>query len=177
MGAALGHRSHVLGAAVVGLEAAEAQAGRFRDLTRQGERGLAGRDAAAPHADLELDIDVEARAAGGDLAQVVEIVDADSEMGAAGKRGEARDLRCADDLVADQDVLHAALHQRLGLGHFLAAHADRAGGNLAPGDVGRLVGLGVCPHPDLSGDGLLERLEVALEGVEVEDERRSIDFF
>src|SRR5580765_6195062 len=107
--AALGHRSHVLRAAVVGLQAAEAQAGGSRNLTRQGERRLAGRDAAAAHADFELDIDVEARAAGGNLVQVVEVVDANSQMRTSGKRAKARDLRRSDDLVADEEVLHATL--------------------------------------------------------------------
>ena len=37
------------------------------------------------------------------------------------------------------------------------------------------MGFGVRPYPHLAGHGLLERLQVALEGVEVEDERRGVD--
>jgi hypothetical protein len=39
------------------------------------------------------------------------------------------------------------------------------------------VGLGVRPHPHLARHGLLERLQVALEGVEVENQRRGVDLF
>jgi len=46
-------------------------------------------------------------------------------------------------LVGDQHVLDAAFDHRLGFGHLLAAHPDRAGGKLALRDFGAFVGLGV----------------------------------
>ena len=150
------------------------EAVRFQ-VVSEGERGLPGRDAAAAHADLDLDVHVEARPGRGDLPEVFEVVDADAESRALGERGQACDLRRAHDLVAHEDVVHAAFDQRLGFRDLLAAHAHRAGGNLALCDLRAFVGLGVGPHAHPAGDGLRQRIEVALERVELEDQGRRVD--
>ena len=55
---------------------------------------------------------------------------------------------------------------------FGAAHAERARRHLAPGDVGRLVGLGVWPEVDFVRLGEARHLgDVAVEHLEVEHKR------
>lgn len=78
-------------------------------------------------------------------------------------------------LVRDQHVGDAALNHRFGFAHFLAAHADRAGRDLPLGDLRALVRLGVGAHAHPVGYRVVQGLEVLLEGVEIEDQRRGID--
>src|SRR5690606_1755696 len=104
------------------------------------------------------------------------VVDAHAQAGFASERGEPRDLRRADHLVADQHVADPALDERLGLGHLLAAHAHGAGSELPPRDLGALVGLGMGPDPDVAAlERCLQGFDIALEGVELEDQRGRID--
>ncbi len=94
-------------------------------------------------------------------------------------RGQARhaqQLVRRDDLVADEEVAHAARGQRLGFGGFLHAGAGGAGALQQQGDFGALVHLGVRPPAHL----VLARkaghaLDVALHRVEVDDQRGRVD--
>ncbi len=170
----------MLGGAVIGLQAAEAQRVAAGDRLRQPHRRLAGSDAAAAATDIDLDEhiehDVVAGGGLGGLADAVEMIDAEPDTGLARELRQPVELGGARDLVADEHVGDAALDQDFGLGDLLDALADRAMGDLAQRDLRALVGLGVGPQPDAMslrigrhGD------EVALEGVEIEDEGRRVD--
>src|SRR5882672_6602893 len=173
---AFSHGPQVLGAAVIGLQAREAQRAGARDLPRQRQRRLARRDAAAAHADIELDVHVEFRPRSFELTKILSIVDAHPEPRARRERREAPELRRADDFVGDQHVLDAALDHRLGLGHFLAAHPDRARGDLAPRDFGALVGLGVGAHANVIAlQGISQGLEIPFKFLQIDEQRGSID--
>ncbi len=94
----------------------------------------------------------------------------------AGKRRDSVELRRSDHFVADQDVADAAIDHDLGLGYLLTANADGAGGDLHIGDRGALVGLGVRPQPKPgSRDALLHAADVALERIELDQQRGRID--
>ena len=110
------------------------------------------------------------------LGDVVGIVDAHADLGAARQRRQPVELGRARHLVGDQHVADAALHQHLGFRHLLAAHADRAEFHLPGRDDGRLVRLGMRtqPHAGLA-DEVRHAPQVALEGVEIDDQRRRVD--
>ena len=165
---------------MIRLQAAKAQSRGIGDAAREIGRGLTGLDAAALHADLDLD----------------EAADFDTELGRRARRGvdllgrvetqrysrigrerrQAAQLLRIHHLVADQHVADAAAHQRLGLADFLAALADGAGGDLLSRDRRALVRLRVRAQAHAGRLG--ERppsLQVVLEGVEVDDQRRRVD--
>src|SRR5437588_521758 len=58
------HRAQMLGAAVVGLQPGKVQLPMADDLLRELDYRFARRDAAAVHADLELDVHIQASAGG-----------------------------------------------------------------------------------------------------------------
>ncbi len=166
----------MLGLALVGLQAREAQARRRRDLLRDRHGGLAGRDAAAAGADVDLHEAFEGDAVldrrRREVVDVAEVVDADQHPRPGGERGEALDLLRRDHLVGDQHVADAGAHQRLGLADLLAADAAGAAPlDLQDRDVGRLVGLGVRPVAQaVRLHEAAELVDVALEGVEVDQQ-------
>ena len=173
---ALFHGAHVLRAAVIGLQAGKAEIFRSVDGASELQCGRTGRDAAAAHADFELDVDIELRPARLERREVVRMIDADPDMRALREGGEARDLRRADHFVADQHIGDAALDQCFGLGDLLAAHADGAVLELALRDLGALVCLGVRPHAHRAALHRFRKCaQIALEGVELEHERRGVD--
>ena len=91
-------------------------------------------------------------------------------------RGEACELLLADDLVGDEHVANAGGDERLGLADLLAADADRAALDLRVRDVRALVRLRVRAQRDAAAaHGVGHQVEVALERVEVDDERRRVD--
>ena len=99
-GVALFHAADVLRAAVVGVQPGEAQILGLDDLARQRDGRLARRDAAAAHADFELDVDVELRP-GAAMSRTFSALSTHTPiLRAARQRGEALELRRADDLVA-----------------------------------------------------------------------------
>ena len=111
-----------------------------------------------------------------EVLDIVRSVDAHTDTRGAREPGEASELRRPDDLVRDEDVRDAALEERLRLAHLLAADADGAAGDLAACDLGALVGLRVGTHADKRpGDHGIERLEVPLEDVEIQQQRRRVD--
>ncbi len=66
--------------------------------------------------------------------------------------------------------------ERLGFVDLLAADADRAARDLRLRDVRALVRLRVRPQRDAgAAHGVRHQVEVALEGVEVDDERGRVD--
>jgi hypothetical protein len=179
-GLALGEARHMLRGAVIGLQAAEAQARGVRDQPRQVARRLARRHAAAfhPHLDLhqrpERDAEVARhRAGGGDRLRRVE---AERHRGVARERREAAQLVRADDLVADEHVPHAAVHQRLGLADLLAALPDRAERDLLQRDRRALVRLGVRAQAHAGPRREIRQLpQVVLERFELDDQRGRVD--
>jgi hypothetical protein len=85
-------------------------------------------------------------------------------------------LLLPEDLVADEHVAHAAGDQHLGLADLLHALADRAMRDLLQRDRRRFVRLGMRAHAHTRLFRELRHLgEVALEGVEVDDEGRRVD--
>jgi hypothetical protein len=87
-----------------------------------------------------------------------------------------RELGPADDLIGDQHVGYAGRDERFGFADFLTANADRAVSDLALGDLGTLVTLGVRAKPHIpAANRCSHGGEVALEEVEIDDERRSVD--
>ena len=104
------------------------------------------------------------------------VVHAHPDLRLARERHEASDLAPAHDLVAHQHVGHPGLHQRLRLAHLLAAHPHRAEGHLPARDDRALVGLGVRANPHPGGrDVVRHRVEVALEGVEIDEQGGRVD--
>ena len=113
----------------------------------------------------------------GQVVDVAGVVDADEDAGLPRKLRQPVDLQRIDDLVGDQHVADAACDDRLGFGDLLTAHADSAAEvHLDARDVGGLVGLGVCAmtHAHFPGE-IAHPLHVALEGVEIDDQRRRLD--
>src|SRR6266571_3188868 len=174
--ASLREGTNMLRAAVIGLQARKAKLFRLRDFFRQSERRLAGRDPAAAHADLELDIYVELRIRTAQRCDVLGIVDADADLSPSRELREPRDLLRADHFVRNQHVADAALDHRLGLRHLLAADADRARGNLAPGNLGAFVRLGVWTHANGTAlQAVLQREKIFLESIEIEKQSGCVD--
>ena len=103
-------------------------------------------------------------------------VEAQRDRGILCQRREAAQLALADDLVAHQHVLHAAAHQRLGLADLLHALPDRALRDLPERNGCALMRLGVRSHADAGRPRELRHLgDVAVERIEVDDERRRFD--
>ena len=89
---------------------------------------------------------------------------------------EPRELRGADDLVGDEHVAHAGGDERLRLADLLAADADGAALELRERDLRALVRLRVRAQRDAgAAHRVRHQVEVALERVEVDDERRGVD--
>jgi hypothetical protein len=83
---------------------------------------------------------------------------------------------CADDLVGDEHVAHAGRDEGLGLGHLLAADTDGAALELGESDVRALVRLAVGAQRHRGAAHCVRhQVEIALEHVEIDDERRCVD--
>src|SRR5690349_8534984 len=174
-------RRQVLRGAVIRLQSAEAQSRGVGDALRELARRRARRDAAALHADVDLDhrlhLDAEVPGHPRRGVDLLGRVEAQTHSSVGRERREAAELRLANDLVAHQHVPHAGLHQRLGLAHLLAALPDRAGGDLLQRDRRTFVRLRVRAQPDAALAREVRHLaDVALEGAELDDERRRVDF-
>ena len=170
----------MLRAAVIGLQPAEFQARRIGDAARKRGRILARPDAAALHADVDLDqgaqFDAEILRHPRGRIDLLGRVEAERDRRILRERGKAAQLAITDNLIADQDVLHAAAHQRFRLADLLHALADRAVRDLPQRNGGRFVRLGMRTDANAGRAGKLRHFrDVAVEGVEVDDERRRID--
>src|SRR2546423_385616 len=97
-------------------------------------------------------------------------------MGTLRQRREARQFRLADDLVRYEHITDAAVDQRLRFRDLLAADADRAMGDLALGDLRTLVRLRMRAHAHRTAFHRAgERAQIALESIQLEDQRRRVD--
>jgi len=112
------------------------------------------------------------RAAAVQIGDVACVVGEHGHFRFARKPREARELPPAHDLVGHEHVRHTAVDQRLGLAHFLAAHAHGSGGDLPARNLGALVAFRVRTQAHAA---FLYRLghaqEIALERVHIENER------
>ena len=89
---------------------------------------------------------------------------------------KSRELRRSDDLVGDEHIADAGCDERLRFADFLAADTDGAALDLQVRDVGALVRLRVWTERDARAARRVgHQVEVALEGVEVDDERGRVD--
>ena len=91
-----------------------------------------------------------------------------------GECREPRGLRCADDFVGDQHVADSGVDECRGFVGLLAADADGAAGELCLRDRRALVRFGVRPQPH-AFRRVRHALEVALERLQVDEERRRLD--
>ena len=170
----------VLRAAVIGLQPAECEPRRIGDAARERRRVLARRDAAALHADVDLDqraqLDAEVLRDARGRIDLLGGVEAQRDRRILRERGKAAQLAITDDLIAHQDVRHAAAHQRFRLADLLHALADRALRDLPQRDRRRLVRLGMRAHAHAGRARKLGHFrDVAIERVEIDDQRRRID--
>ena len=120
--------------AVIALQSDEPESGRGGHAAGEIKRGLSGGDSAAMGTDVDFHQDIQSGLMAGDSGaeggDVVCIVDADAEASLAGQLGDALQFFVPDNFVADQYILHTALHHRLRFTDFLATDADRAQLNL-----------------------------------------------
>ena len=84
------------------------------------------------------------------------------------------DLCGRNDLVREQHVGYARLDECCRFIGLLAANADSAAGELQSRDIRALVRLRMRPQPNPAGR-FRHAVEVAFEGVEVDNERRRFD--
>ena len=107
----------------------------------------------------------------------VDVVHDDPEVRQAGRQGRGAGGRaCPGDGRGDQDRVDAMGRQRLGLGQFGAADADRPGRDLPPGNCRALVRLGVRPQRQAGRLGAgRHQGHIGLEGVEIQHRRRRRD--
>ena len=173
-------RALMLRSPLVGLQAAEAQPAAAGDPLRERGHGRARRDAAAVHADVDLDQRGQAQACV--LGRRFERrdaglgVDADRRRADAAERRKTRELAGAGDLVADENVADAAPGQDLRFRHLLHALADGAARHLEMGDDRRLVGLRVRAKLDASlARERRHEVEIFLERVEVDEKGGRVD--
>jgi hypothetical protein len=129
--------------------------------------------------DIDLDIDVDRRACGHRGGEAVDAdgrVDRDAHTDAFGQFSESGQLRRGHDFVGDEDVVDALGRERDRLVDLLHAHPDGSRRPLQSRDGRAFVRLGMRSKPQSrrfrvgrhGGD-------VALEGIEVDDERRRVD--
>ncbi len=131
-------------------------------------------------ADVDLHQHIERyaglRRRGGYRADDGRVVGEHTDRRSPRKAREARELGRRDDFVGDENVANAGLDKRSGLVHFLATDTDCAVRNLLLGDVRTFVRLGVWPECQAgSAHRIGHELEIALEGVQVDDECRRVD--
>ena len=175
----------VLGAAVIGLHAGEAQPAlgrRVRDDVMRERAGGRRRHAAATVADVDLDEDrrsvLPARAhRRREALDPFGAIDRDREPDARGERGDAGQLGRVDDLVGDVDVVDAGGRERLGLARLLHADADRAGSDLQAREGRALVHLRVRPQAQRRGSRANAAIAAALRSSasRSSDQRRRVD--
>ena len=180
-GLAVCGRPHVLRCPLIGVQAGETQVFGGGDAHRQIQDRLPGFDAATVGTYVHFDQHVQFHAgiAGRrvEVADVAGVVNANADAGAFRERGEPGHLGNADDFVADHYVHDAAGDHGFRLGNFLATHAHRPVRHLPQGDLRALVRFGVRSHPHLeSRQRLVHAVEIAFEGVEIQQERGRVHF-
>ena len=92
------------------------------------------------------------------------------------QRRQHAGLGRAGEFVTDMDVGNAGAHEGQGFAGLLAADAYGAPRHLGQRNVGTLVGLGMRPKADAGAvRQRLHAVDVALEDIEVKNQRRGID--
>lgn len=162
---------------VVALQADETQARRRVDLPSQDQGRLAGRDAAAIHADVHLDEDADGRARflGGlaHVRDVVRIIDAHAHRGTASERCQPAEFVRPDDLVGDVYVGKARGDEGLGLVELGTQEAVGAGVGDVVGEAGAFERLEVDTGLDAAlAAGGKEAMQVRIDDVEIDEEGR-----
>jgi hypothetical protein len=178
-GALLG-LSQMLRAPVIGLQPAKAQPVLVEDGLCQISRSTARRHPAAPGTGIYLHQHAKRRTSrprrmriGGNLCC---IIGTHGHRGAGGKCCQTAHLGLAHDLVGDQHVRDTAIDQHFGLRHLLAALAHGTARGLRKGHVRALVGLGMGAQAHAGGLRIRRHgIEIALEGIQVDDQRRRVD--
>jgi hypothetical protein len=170
----------MLGRPVIALQAGEAQRRAGRHVACQGRRCLAGSGPATARTDVYFDIDVQGHRLclrrGRQCLDLLRMIDQHADARAAGQGHQAAQLGVTYDLVGDQHILHAGIHENGCLADLLAAKAHRTQRDLAPRDLGAFVTLGMRTQahtraPQCAGHAV----KVALEGVEVEHQCGRVD--
>ena len=174
-------RGQVLRAAVIGLQPAKLQARRVGDAARESPRPLARRDAAALHADVdldqpaELDAEVLRDARGGvDLLGASRSTARSSHPAASA--ASRRNLRSPTTWLLTRMSFTPPRTSASASPTFCTHWPDGAVRDLPQRDRGRFVRLGVRAHAHAGRARELGHLrDVAVERVEVDDERRRVD--
>jgi hypothetical protein len=113
----------------------------------------------------------------GEFLNIAWIIDADRDSRAARECSHAIDFDLAGNLVADEDVAYSSVHHDFSFGDLLTANTNRAGCNLHVGNCRAFVRLGMRPQVDVrSRSPLLHPTDVSLQGIQVDQQRRSVDF-
>ena len=180
LGLALLEIDDVLVAAAIELHAGIFQRLQSDDLPGQGNRVVGRRHAGAMDAGIDVD-NHRLRLAGLRCSRcqrlgVGGMVDHHHQVLDLGvQRHQAIDRLRRHHRRGDVQALDTGLAQRFGLAQLGAADAKRAGGDLAAGNVGRLVGLGMRPEVHLVRLGEGRHLgDVAVEHLEIEHQRRRV---
>ncbi len=170
----------VLGLAMIGLDPGEPQPRRVTDLAaqRHGRRVSGYATASHAHIDLQIDIQPDIRLArgGGQVGDIRCIIGADPDCRLACQPCQTLQLAWSDNLVADQHVADAAMHQHLCFRHLLTALAHCAETDLGQRHVHRLVGLRVGAQANARRIGQVLHLpQIAFERVEIDQQGRRIN--
>jgi hypothetical protein len=152
----------------------------IRNASRKLDRRLARLDTASIRTDIDFDKHVERDAeiarGGAKCFHIFRVIDAYGDPRLLRKGSEAPELRRADHLVCNQDIVDAAFDQRFGFAHFLTAHAYGPERDLAHRDLRALVAFGVRPNFHRSPcKRFRQPAQIALEWIELEDEGGRID--
>ena len=116
------------------------------------------------------------RGGGVEIGDLRRVVDAHPDPRGVRQRHQPAQFLPADDLVGDEHVAHAAIDHRLGLADLLHADPDRAELDLLQRDDRAFMRLGVRPQPHPAARRpARQALQIALERVEIDDQRRGID--
>ncbi|MNI38839.1 hypothetical protein D3C73_929980 [compost metagenome] len=112
----------------------------------------------------------------GNVRQVLRVVHANAHLGDARQLAQQGQLGRPDHFVADVDVMDAGGHEGQGFADFLAADATRAQGQLAQGNLGAFVRLGVRAQRDVVAVGPgLHGTQVGLERRQVQHQAGGVD--
>ena len=168
-----------VGVAGVGEQPDHLDAGDPGDEADQLGGGRAGRAAEPVQPGVDLDQHLHVAAAGAaDAAEPLGHLDrvkADPDPGPLQQVAEPAELGLPHQRIGDQQVVEAGVGHHLGLAQLGAGDPGGTGLDLHPGDLGRLVGLGVGAEPDPGPAGDGGHLgQVRLQRVQVDQQRRGV---
>ena len=150
-----------------------------RDQGRKFGCGFTRRNAATPsHIHFHIDVDDHSsrRCNPGKIAHRGRGISQHTDSRPRCKRNQTFEFGGAHHLVGDQYVTHPGFNENRGLAHFLAADPHRTERHLPQRDLGCLVTFGVGTQPHTTASKRIgHALQIALEGVEVEQQRGRIN--